>query len=45
MRLSELVGINLYDIRDDTIKLLGKGNKERVIYLNDACQRRWTPIL
>ena len=39
MRLSELVGINLYDIRDDTIKLLGKGNKERVIYLNDACRK------
>ena len=39
MRLSELVGINLYDIPDDTIKLLGKGNKERVIYLNDACKK------
>jgi len=38
MRLSELVGINLQDIRDDTIKLLGKGNKERIIYINDACQ-------
>lgn len=38
MRLSELVGINLYDIRENTIRLLGKGNKERMIYLNDACQ-------
>lgn len=37
MRLSELVGINLQDIRDNTLKLLGKGNKERVVYLNDAC--------
>lgn len=38
MRLSELVGINLADIRDDrTLRLLGKGNKERIIYLNDAC--------
>lgn len=37
MRLSELVGINTQDIRDNTIKLLGKGNKERIIYLNDAC--------
>lgn len=37
MRLSELVGINISDIRDNTVKLLGKGNKERVIYLNDAC--------
>ena len=37
MRLSELVGINLSDIRDNTLRLLGKGNKERVVYLNDAC--------
>lgn len=37
MRVSELVGINLEDIRDNTLKLLGKGNKERVVYLNDAC--------
>ncbi|MCI9159874.1 MAG: tyrosine recombinase XerC [Anaerotruncus sp.] len=39
MRLSELVGINLSDIREDTIKLLGKGNKERIVYINDACRR------
>ena len=38
MRLSELVGINLQDIRGNSLKLLGKGNKERVVYLNDACQ-------
>lgn len=37
MRLSELVGINLSDIRDNTVRLLGKGNKERIIYLNDSC--------
>ncbi len=37
MRLAELVGINLQDIRDNTLRLLGKGNKERSIYLNDAC--------
>lgn len=37
MRLSELVGINLPDIRDNSVKLLGKGNKERIVYLNDAC--------
>lgn len=33
MRLSELVGINLQDIRGDTIRLLGKGNKERIVYI------------
>lgn len=37
MRVSELVGINLEDIRDNTLRLLGKGNKERIVYLNDAC--------
>ena len=38
IRLSELVGIKLSDIRDDTLTVLGKGNKERIVYLNDACQ-------
>ncbi|MCL2857104.1 MAG: tyrosine recombinase XerC [Oscillospiraceae bacterium] len=39
VRLSELVGINLNDIRlgEGTIKVLGKGSKERIVYLNDAC--------
>ncbi len=38
MRLSELVAINRTDVRDDrSLKLLGKGNKERIIYLNQAC--------
>lgn len=38
LRLSELVGLNFSDIRtDNTMRVLGKGNKERIIYLNDAC--------
>ena len=37
MRLSELVGINISDIREDTLTVIGKGAKERTIYLNDAC--------
>lgn len=38
MRLSELVGINLNDIRsNNTLKVTGKGNKERIVYLNKAC--------
>ena len=39
MRLSELVSLNLSDVRHGaaTIKITGKGNKERIIYLNDAC--------
>lgn len=46
MRLSELVGIDMNDIRKTTgtdgreiysLKVLGKGNKERIVYLNEAC--------
>lgn len=37
MRLSELVGINHSDIKQNTLRVVGKGNKERIIYLNDAC--------
>ena len=36
MRLSELVGINLSDISDNTVRIIGKGNKERLVYLNSA---------
>ncbi len=41
MRLSELVNINIKDIRFDECKMtvIGKGNKERTIYLNNACMR------
>ena len=38
MRLSELVGLNYTDIRsDNTARIVGKGNKERIIFLNHAC--------
>jgi len=39
MRLSELVSINIKDIKFDDCKMtvIGKGNKERTIYLNKAC--------
>lgn len=39
MRLSELVGLNMQDINLDerSMRLLGKGNKERIIHINDAC--------
>ena len=39
MRLSELVGINVSDIKFDEslLTVIGKGNKERTIYLNKAC--------
>lgn len=38
MRLSELVSINYNDIKsNNTLVITGKGNKERTVYLNDAC--------
>lgn len=38
LRLAELVSLNLSDIRsDNTIRVVGKGNKERIVYLNQAC--------
>lgn len=37
MRLAELVGLDMSDIHDDYITVTGKGNKQRNIYLNDAC--------
>lgn len=41
LRLSELVGINIRDINFSECKMtvIGKGNKERTIYLNKACIR------
>ena len=38
LRLSELIGINISHIKDNnTLIVLGKGNKERTVYLNNAC--------
>ena len=39
LRLAELVGLNLNDFRLDerTLLVTGKGNKQRMIYLNNAC--------
>lgn len=38
LRISELVSLNISDIHDDHIRVLGKGNKERILFLNDACK-------
>ena len=38
LRVSELAGINLGDLSADSLRVIGKGNKERIVYLNDACQ-------
>ncbi|MGI5905880.1 MAG: tyrosine recombinase XerC [Candidatus Pararuminococcus gallinarum] len=38
LRISELVGLNKTDVRGDQLRILGKGNKERIVFLNQACQ-------
>lgn len=38
LRVSEMAGLNYTDIHSDgTMRVVGKGNKERVVYLNSAC--------
>ncbi|MEF9951201.1 MAG: tyrosine recombinase XerC [Clostridium sp.] len=37
LRLSELVGINISSIKGDTLTVIGKGNKERTVYLSPIC--------
>lgn len=37
LRISELIGMNIRDIKEDHLRVTGKGNKQRIIYLNDAC--------
>lgn len=40
LRRAELAGLNLADVRsDNTLRVIGKGNKERILYLNQACQQ------
>ena len=38
LRISELIGLNRNDIQEDALRILGKGNKVRIVYLNQACQ-------
>ena len=38
LRLSELVNINIRDYKGDKLTVIGKGNKERTVYLNEACR-------
>jgi len=37
MRLSELTQIKISDIKNDALRIIGKGNKERTVFLNHAC--------
>ena len=38
LRISELIGLNRSDIQGEALLVLGKGNKVRIVYLNEACQ-------
>ena len=39
IRRSELVGLNLTDVYDDRIRVVGKGNKERIVYMGSSCRK------
>lgn len=39
IRRSELVGLNITDVYDDRIRVVGKGNKERFVYFGLACNK------
>lgn len=36
IRRSELVGLNISDVYEDRIRVIGKGNKERIVYMGTA---------
>ena len=39
IRRSELVGLNLSDVYEDRIRVVGKGNKERFVYFGSSCHK------
>ena len=39
IRRAELVGLNRSDVYEDRIRVVGKGNKERIVYIGTACRR------
>ena len=39
IRRSELVGLNLTDVYEDRIRVVGKGNKERFVYFGASCRK------
>ena len=39
VRISELVGLNLTDVYEDRLRVVGKGNKERFVYMGTNCRR------
>ena len=39
IRRSELVGLNVTDVYEDRIRVVGKGNKERFVYFGTPCRK------
>ena len=39
IRRSELVGLNISDVYEDRIRVVGKGNKDRFVYFGSACRK------
>ena len=39
IRRSELVGLNISDVYEDRIRVVGKGNKERFVYFGASCRK------
>lgn len=39
IRRSELVGLNITDVYEDRIRVIGKGNKERFVYFGTPCRK------
>ena len=39
IRRSELVGLNINDVYEDKIRVVGKGNKERFVYFGSSCRK------
>ena len=39
IRRSELVGLNITDVYEDRIRVVGKGNKERFVYFGSSCRK------
>lgn len=39
IRRSELVGLNITDVYEDRLRVVGKGNKERIVYFGTPCRK------
>lgn len=37
LRISEIVGLDISDVNENSLRIMGKGSKERIVYLNEAC--------